>query len=204
MAPQIADILKDSEFKPELVERIAVREYPAALEVVAPNPAWPEIFDSLKKRIVDALGANAVAVNHVGSTSVPGLPAKDCIDIDLVVSDVANETAYVGPLEAAGFRFLLREAHWYGHRFFYAYNPHAVNLHVWGPESPEVTRHQIFRNRLLSSPEDMAAYLAAKKLASRQTQESGGNLQEYNSRKEDTIRQILRNAFVELGYISKA
>jgi GrpB-like predicted nucleotidyltransferase (UPF0157 family) len=203
MAPNIADIIKDTDFKEELVERIAFREVKPPLEVVPYNPQWPQIFEIIKQQILTALGDKVViSINHVGSTSIPGLPAKDTIDIDLEVFDIANEASYVTPLETAGFKFLLREPHWHDHRFFYAYEPYAVNLHVWGPECPEVIRHQIFRQRLLDCPEDMAEYLKAKEMAASQIGESGGNMQDYNWLKEDTIRKILRNAFRRLGYIS--
>jgi GrpB-like predicted nucleotidyltransferase (UPF0157 family) len=203
MAPQISEIIKDSQFDPALVDRIAFREVQPTLEVLPYNPEWPQQFATLKEQIIAALGNDiVVAVNHVGSTSVPGLPAKDIIDIDLVVRDVTKESEYVQPLEAAGFKFLLREPHWHQHRFFYTYKPHSVNLHVWGPDCPEVIRHQIFRQRLLDCPEDMASYLKAKQMAAERIGEVGGNMQDYNDLKEDTIRKILRNAFKDLGYIS--
>lgn len=200
--PTIAEIIKDSEFKPELVQRIAFRSSQPTLEVVPYNPQWPVVFASIKQQIVTALGEEiAVAVHHTGSTSIPDLPAKPIIDIDLVVRDITNEAEYVAPLEAAGFKFLLREPHWHGHRFFYTYEPCAVNLHVWGPDSPEVVRHQIFRNRILENAEDKTLYVKAKQLAAAQIGEKGGNMQDYNELKEDTIRVILGNAFRELGYI---
>ena len=201
MSPSIAEILKDSEYQPELVQRIAFRSSQPSLEVVPYDPAWPSLFAQIKELILTALGSTAVAVHHTGSTSVPNLPAKNIIDIDLVVQDSTDEDAYVQKLEAVGFKFLLREPHWHEHRFFYTYDPCAVNLHVWGPESPEVLRHQIFRQRLLNCPEDMAMYLKAKELAASQIKENGGLMQDYNLLKEDTIRQILRNAFKDLGYI---
>lgn len=200
--PTVAQIIKDSEFKPELVQRIAFRETQPTLEVVPYNPQWPEIFSSIKQQIITALGTEVVlAVYHTGSTSIPDLPAKPIIDIDLVVRDVTAESGYVAPLEAAGFKFLLREPHWHEHRFFYTYVPYAVNLHVWGPDSPEVTRHQIFRNRILENAEDKALYVKAKQAAAETIGAKGGNMQDYNELKEDTIRKILRNAFRELGYI---
>ncbi|KAG9530945.1 UPF0157-domain-containing protein, partial [Aureobasidium melanogenum] len=202
MSPPIAEILKDSQVQPELVQRIAFRESQPPLEVVAYNPSWPDIFLEMKARITTALGETAVAVHHTGSTSVPGLPAKNIIDIDLVVRDITNEAEYVDKLESAGFKFLLREPHWHEHRFFYTYQPHAVNLHVWSPDCPEVVRHQIFRQRLLDCPEDMALYLKAKELAASQIRDQGGDMAGYNLLKEDTIRQILRNAFKDLGYIT--
>ncbi|KAG9759689.1 UPF0157-domain-containing protein, partial [Aureobasidium melanogenum] len=201
MSPPIAEILKDSQDQPELVQRIAFRESQPPLEVVAYNPSWPNMFLKMEERITTALGETAVAVHHTGSTSVPGLPAKNIIDIDLVVRDITNEAEYVDKLESAGFKFLLREPHWHEHRFFYTYQPHAVNLHVWGPDRPEVVRHQIFRQRLLDCPEDMALYLKAKELAASQIRDQGGDMAGYNLLKEDTIRQILRNAFKHLGYI---
>ncbi|KAH0348801.1 UPF0157-domain-containing protein, partial [Aureobasidium melanogenum] len=202
MSPPIAEILKDSQDQPELVQRIAFRESQPPLEVIAYNPAWPKIFLEIKERITTALGETAVAVHHTGSTSVPGLPAKNIIDIDLVVRDSTNEAKYVDKLESAGFKFLLREPHWHEHRFFYTYQPYAVNLHVWSPDCPEVVRHQIFRQRLLDCPEDMALYLKAKQLAASQIREHGGDMADYNLLKENTIRQILRNAFKDLGYIT--
>ncbi|KAM0711620.1 hypothetical protein Q7P35_000987 [Cladosporium inversicolor] len=202
MAPTVAEVLEDYVHRPEIVERIAFREHEPPVEIIAPNNAgWAEAFDALKTRIIAALGDTAVAVHHTGSTSVPDLPAKDIIDIDLVVKDSADEEAYVDNLEQAGFKFILREPAWHQHRFFYTYAPRAVNLHVWSPDSPEVARHQIFKERLLSCPEDMALYRDAKELAASQTRADGGVVQDYNYRKEETIRQILRNAFKELGYI---
>ena len=58
----------------------------------------------------------ALAVEHVGSTSVPGLAAKPVIDVDLVVADSADEDAWLPPLEAAGFRLVIREPWWHEHR----------------------------------------------------------------------------------------
>lgn len=202
MGPPIAEIIKDTEYRPELVQRITYRESQPCLEVVAYDSAWPGIFLEVKERILAALGETAVAVHHTGSTSIPGLPAKNIIDIDLVVRDSTDEAAYVQKLESAGFKFLLKEPHWHEHRFFYTYKPYAVNLHVWSPDSPEVVRHQIFRQRLLSNSEDMALYLKAKELAASQIREHGGDMADYNLLKEKTIRQILRNAFKDLGYIA--
>jgi GrpB-like predicted nucleotidyltransferase (UPF0157 family) len=201
MAPSLADILRDSEFIPELVERISVRKNKQPVEIVPPNPAWPERFLSLKERIVATLGDQAVAINHVGSTSVADLPAKDVIDIDLVVADITNEESYVAKLESQGFHFLLREPHWHQHRFFYAEEPYFVNLHVWGLDCPEVERHRIFRDWLRRSPEDKAAYREVKVSAAQQTRDTGGDTQDYNERKEAVIRRILRNAFKDLGYL---
>ena len=77
--------------------------------IAEPDPAWPAVFEAERRRLLDALGAAPLHVNHVGSTSVPGLPAKPVIDIDLVVADSAEEPAYLPQLEAGGYRLTVRE-----------------------------------------------------------------------------------------------
>lgn len=70
--------------------------------LVDPDPSWPAVFRALESRIRAALGDKALAVRHVGSTSVPGLPAKPCIDVDVEVADPADEGAYVAALVGEG------------------------------------------------------------------------------------------------------
>jgi GrpB-like predicted nucleotidyltransferase (UPF0157 family) len=74
-------------------------------------------------------------LEHVGSTSVPGLAAKPVIDIDLTVADPGRERDYVPALEMIGFRLMIREPWWHGHRMLQADEP-PCNLHVFGFDSP--------------------------------------------------------------------
>lgn len=216
MAPSIESILKDSEFRPDLLERIAQRKAQPPLEIVPSDPSWLADFEHFRSLIATALAADGppsdtgtspggfVSVSHVGSTSVPGLPAKAVIDIDLVVPSIGDEATYVPHLEAAGFHFVSREPHWHGHRFFAAYGPPRwANLHVWGPECPEVERHRIFRDYLLAHADERERYVAAKEQAMRATKEGAGSMQDYNWGKQEVIRGILRRAFQELGYIKE-
>ena len=71
------------------------------IDIVDADPFWPAHYDQLANRIRRALGDHVVALEHIGSTSVPGLAAKPTIDIDLTVTDSSDESAYVPPLEAA-------------------------------------------------------------------------------------------------------
>ena len=180
---------------------VDARPTPYKLRVIEHDPSWAERYREVEVTIREALGDRVLDLQHVGSTSVPDLPAKDVIDIDLVVADITNEDSYVAQLESQGFHFLLREPHWHQHRFFYAEEPYFVNLHVWGLDCPEVERHRIFRDWLRRCPEDKAAYREAKELSSQQTQATGGDTQDYNWGKEAVIRRILRNAFRDLGYL---
>jgi GrpB-like predicted nucleotidyltransferase (UPF0157 family) len=71
--------------------------------VVSYDPAWPNEFDALASRIKDALGPLALSIDHIGSTAIPGLVAKDCIDIQVRVDHI-NEEMVVPLFDAIGFR----------------------------------------------------------------------------------------------------
>jgi GrpB-like predicted nucleotidyltransferase (UPF0157 family) len=88
------------------------------VELVDYDPAWPQLFAREAERVRVALGERVLLLEHVGSTSVPGLAAKPWIDMVLVVGDSADEPAYVPDLEVAGYVLRIREPDWYEHRMF--------------------------------------------------------------------------------------
>lgn len=96
---------------PRLTGRIRVVDY---------DPEWPRLYRREAERIRAVLGERVVRLEHIGSTSVPGLAAKPIIDVLLVVPDSADEPAYVPDLEAAGYVLVIREPDWYQHRCFKA------------------------------------------------------------------------------------
>lgn len=199
------DIVKDYVDDGSSLERVNQRKVKAKIAIVEPNSEWPQRFLSTKARIEAALGSTALGVHHAGSTSVPGLPAKDIIDIDLVVKDIEDEVTYVEPLERSGFVFLFREPAWHQHRFFVdeGDRPRAypINLHVFGPDCPEVERHRIFRDWLVETPEDLQLYARVKRECATASEAAGESMQEYTLRKDETIREIRKRAFRALGYI---
>jgi GrpB-like predicted nucleotidyltransferase (UPF0157 family) len=162
------------------------------------DPSWPARYELIAGRIRTSLGAAVLALDHVGSTSVPGLDAKPIIDVDLTVSDGAAEASYVPALAECGFRLAIREPWWYGHRLLRGSEP-ACNLHVWSPDCPEPVRHVIFRDWLRANPDECEVYVRAKRAAAAQTLESGGDGEAYNARKQAVIRQIYGRAFIALG-----
>ncbi|MDR6173414.1 GrpB-like predicted nucleotidyltransferase (UPF0157 family) [Nocardioides zeae] len=176
---------------PEVVEHVAVVPYDAG---------WSAAYAVVAERIGAALGPGAVAVEHVGSTSVPGLAAKPVIDVDVTVADPTDEAAYVPALEAAGFVLQLREPRWHEHRAFRGAEPRS-NVHVWGPDCPEVERHRILRDWLREHPEDVERYAAAKVGAAEATNAVGGVVMDYNARKEPVVRAILERAFRARGLL---
>jgi GrpB-like predicted nucleotidyltransferase (UPF0157 family)/photosystem II stability/assembly factor-like uncharacterized protein len=126
------------------------------------DPDWPQLFRHEAGRIRDALGPRALQVEHVGSTSVPGLAAKPTIDISLAVADSADEHAYVPALEAAGYVLRIREPDWFEHRLFGRPDAH-VNLHVFSAGCTEIDRMLRFRDRLRRNHDDRALYERTKR-----------------------------------------
>ena len=126
------------------------------------DPAWPGQFNTVRERLFSALGQEALAVEHVGSTSVPGLCAKPVIDAVLVVPDSANETTYLATLIGAGFHFDHREPDWHEHRLFKLDSPRA-NIHVFSAGCPEIERMVRFRDKLQYDARARDAYAATKR-----------------------------------------
>jgi GrpB-like predicted nucleotidyltransferase (UPF0157 family) len=172
------------------------------IEVTDPHPAWPRQYHDLASRIREALGWRVLQLEHVGSTSVPGLAAKPIIDIDLTVADPERERDYVPALEAIGFRLVIREPWRYGHRALVADEPRC-NLHVFGFDSPEPVRHRIFRDWLRGNPAEREHYVATKRQAASEANAGGEHVMQYNARKQQVIREIYRRAFVAAGLLEE-
>jgi GrpB-like predicted nucleotidyltransferase (UPF0157 family) len=107
-----------------------LKSHDAPINIVEYDPAWRESFLREAKRIRESLGEGALQVEHIGSTSVPGLVAKPIIDILLVVADSSDESSYVPALEAAGYILRIREPEWHEHRLFKGPDTN-INMHVF-------------------------------------------------------------------------
>ena len=154
------------------------------------DPRWPELFEREAERIRGALGAAALSVEHVGSTSVPGLAAKPIIDVDLIVADSTDESAYVPALEAVGYVLRLREPDWYEHRMFNGPDTE-VNLHVFSPGADEAARHKVLRDWMRAHPEDRDLYARTKQdLAKREWK----YMFQYSDAKSAVVGEILKRA----------
>jgi dephospho-CoA kinase len=154
-----------------------VRSRPARLAVVEPDPQWPAEAARLTARIRDALGERALAVEHVGSTSVPGLPAKDVLDLQIGVTSltVADEPAFVADLAQRGFVRVgdatLDTPHPRGadpsrwaKRVHASMDPGRVaNVHVRVAGSPGWKFALQFRDWLRANPQDRERYASLKR-----------------------------------------
>jgi GrpB-like predicted nucleotidyltransferase (UPF0157 family) len=154
------------------------------------DPIWPHWYESAAFHIREALGDKVLQLDHVGSTSVRGLPAKPLIDINLVVADTTDEDAYVPPLEAIGYKLRVREPDWFEHRMLRGYDP-PVNLHVFNPGCEEIDRMLRFRDWLRTHDDDRDLYLQTKRELARK---QWTYLQDYADAKSDVIREILARA----------
>jgi len=161
--------------------------------VVDYDPRWPERFQEQAAILSQALGSKALAIEHVGSTSVPGLAAKPIIDVDLIVEDSSNEAAYLPQLLAAGYVLRVREPNWHEHRMIRT--PELdVHIHIFSPGCVEVARHLAFRNHLRTHAEDRLLYEALKRNLAK---EDWPDMNAYAQAKSELIEEIIARAMRE-------
>jgi GrpB-like predicted nucleotidyltransferase (UPF0157 family) len=166
------------------------QQLPGRIELADYDPAWVHAYERNAARIRGALGARVVCLEHVGSTSVPGLAAKPVIDIVLEVADSAEEATYRPQLEAAGYELRIREPDWFEHRMFRGGEPPA-NLHVFSAGCQETERMIVFRDWLRAHDADRDLYAGVKRqLAAREW----SYMQQYADAKNDVVAAIMRRA----------
>lgn len=160
------------------------------IQLVDYDENWPRLFQREASRVRDALGERALRIEHVGSTSVPGLAAKPRIDILLVVADSGHEAAYVPELEAAGYVLRIREPEWHQHRMFNGPDID-LNLHVFSQGCGEIERMLRFRDHLRRDESDRLLYQRTKRdLARREWRYT----QDYADAKTEVVEEIMARA----------
>ncbi|QDE72605.1 GrpB family protein [Myxococcus xanthus] len=194
--PRPEDIMRHYDADPDEDPWVKGKPAPEKVAVVPYDAGWPTRYAELAVAIQGVMGASAMQVEHVGSTAVPGLPAKPIIDIDLIVADPTREDDYVPALESLGYDLIIREPSWHQHRCLRLAAPR-VNLHVFGPDCPEVIRHVMFRDWLREHDDDRQRYAAVKYTSA----EGMDDVVEYNRRKEPVIRDLYARIFRAAGWI---
>ena len=137
-----------------------------AYVVADPDPMWPSLFQAEEARLREALPAEIIVrIDHVGSTSVPGLAAKPVIDVQMSLTDLRGVQHYREPLIALGYRHNLDP--WNDdHEFFSRSDDDSyrgVNLHVCLAGSRWERKHLAFRDHLRTHPDDLARYADLKR-----------------------------------------
>jgi GrpB-like predicted nucleotidyltransferase (UPF0157 family) len=178
------------EFRDRPAEGIIGDAERRAIVIAEYDPAWPHRFGVEEAKIRAALGPAALAIEHVGSTSVPGLAAKPVVDILLVVADSGDEGAYLPALEEAGYVLRVREPDFEGHRMVRTPEKD-VHVHIFSPGSTEGERLLLLRNHLRQSEADRELYAGTKReLAIREWP----SMQHYADAKTDVIEDVLTRA----------
>ena len=154
------------------------------------DPTWPLEYTRLEKQIYESLGDNIVLLEHVGSTSVPGLSAKPIIDMLLVVADSSDEPSYVEPLEGKGYTLRIREPDWHEHRLLKSPDVDG-NLHVFSVGCGEIEQMVLFRDWLRDHPEDRLLYEEAKRELAARTWKYRQN---HADAKSEVVHDILARA----------
>ncbi|HEU0165461.1 MAG TPA: GrpB family protein, partial [Thermomicrobiales bacterium] len=162
------------------------------ITLVSYDPSWPAFFAREDARIRSALAESDVIVEleHIGSTSVPGLSAKPIIDIQMIVINSSREETYVPQLVAAGYVLRIREPEWEEHRVLKGTDPD-VNLHVFSPGSTAARRHLRFRDHLRTHDADRDLYERTKRELAVQ---NWTYVQNYADAKNEVIDEILARA----------
>jgi GrpB-like predicted nucleotidyltransferase (UPF0157 family) len=164
----------------------------SAITLIDYDPEWPVLFQREADRVRAALGDRALRIEHVGSTSVPGLAAKPIIDIVLVVAETGNEEAYVPALEASGYTLRIREPDFHAHRMFKGPDTDTnTNLHCYSNGCPEVEKMLVFRDWLRASNADRTLYESRKRELAARTWKY---VQDYADAKTAVVDEILARA----------
>ena len=160
---------------------------PVTLVLSEYDPTWPARYAEVAARLRSALGEKALAVEHIGSTSVPGLAAKPVIDALLVVADVEDEASYAPALVDTGFVLRVRET---GHRM-YRTPGRDVHVHLYGPDDQAITDHLDLRSWLRVDASGRALYADVKRELVRRP---WSDMDHYADAKTEVVQQVLSHA----------
>ena len=154
---------------------------------------WPRLFAGEAERLQSAIGEHTLAIEHIGSTAVPGLAAKPVIDIAIAVRDISDVEQCVAPLEQMGYEYR-GENGIPGRHFFGKGEPRTVHLHVVELRSDHWRMHLSFRDYLRQHDETRDEYQALKEELA---QKYRYDLLAYTDAKAEFIQGVLKLAGLE-------
>lgn len=165
--------------------------------VIAPyNPNWPALFEQEKARINEALGGHAVSIQHIGSTSVPGLGAKPIIDVMIAVPSLDEADAFcIQPMVALGYEYVKKFETEVPHRRYFRKSDgtgvRTHHVHMVVINSDWWVDHLLFRDFLRSDGDARRAYETHKRqLAALEWDDSN----DYAAAKTDFILKMMDEA----------
>jgi GrpB-like predicted nucleotidyltransferase (UPF0157 family) len=164
------------------------------IAIVDYDPRWPGLYLDERARILAVIGPRVAAIEHVGSTSVPGLAAKPVIDIMVGVSTLADADACIEPIERLGYVYVPEyEDEIPDRRYFKKLlgdGRHTHHVHVVEVASPFWDDHLLFRDYLRAHPETAWDYEQVKRALAPHFASDN----DYSLAKTDFITQVLERA----------
>ncbi|MGF6335056.1 GrpB-like predicted nucleotidyltransferase (UPF0157 family) [Bradyrhizobium sp. i1.8.4] len=159
------------------------------------DPDWLALFAQERTRIEQALGAFALAIEHIGSTAVPGLPSKPIIDLLVGVPSLEEaEQRCINPLEALGYVYLPEYASWIPGELFFrkgAPGPWTHHVHMMEPSHPRWDARLVFRDYLRAHPEAARAYADIKRALAASSKD---NIEAYRAGKGAFVEETTAKA----------
>ncbi len=185
-----------AELTDEYIQKVVINgniEHNQTILLKPYDDRWPALFEREKNRISKILRDRALMIEHIGSTSVPGLTAKPIIDILLVVDDAGKEELYVNDLCEHGYILRIKEPDFENHHMFKGPDTD-INLHVFSKNSKEIEKYLLFRNYLRHHDDARQLYEDTKKELAKKTWKY---VQNYADAKTDVVQKILKAAIEE-------
>ncbi len=191
-------------FEHNVRHRIPARR-PEGLQIVPPDPTWSDQAQRIAARLHRAMGEIALSIQHIGSTAVPRLPAKDCLDLQVAVRDLADVDLLEVVTALADAGFPRHDGAWWDHahgdrehggaswpkRMHLGADPgRIVHVHVREADSPAARLALLFRDWVRADPDALADYSRLK----RSLVDQGLSSSEYAEAKEPWFAQAFVRA----------
>ena len=165
------------------------------VKLASAHDEWARLFEKEKALLLETFGDRIIAIEHVGSTSIPGVPAKPLIDMNVVVSSLDDEyiAGFVVPLEKLGYHYM----HKFTERRFFAKGPEAQRTHhlnLVELDSDEWRNSILFRDYMRRNKLACEEYAALKEKLAGQYAEDRAS---YTKEKEVFIQKIIELAKAE-------
>jgi len=156
------------------------------LTLVPYHKEWPQVYEQDAQQIREALGEHILDIQHIGSTSIPGMIAKPILDIGIAVESFERAAVCIAPLEKLGYEY--RGEHGIPRRhYFVRGNPRTHHIHMLEVTSDNWARHLRFRDRLRADPVLAEEYASLKLELSRKYSD---NRLAYQDAKSSFIRRV--------------
>jgi len=170
----------------------------APIVIIDYDPYWPKLFEELRTPVANVLGDLALAIEHVGSTSVPGLPAKPIIDIDVVVASTTLLPAVITRLDTLGYMHEGDKGISGREAFIWPPSTPCHHLYVCSKDSAALRRHLAFRDYLLKHPDEVQRY---GRLKQELAEKFRNDRSAYTNAKDEYIQIITNRGMYDLGAV---